>query len=160
VRQKILDILERDSRFSAAEIGIMLGIPEEEVQQEINRLEEEGVIVGYNTLINWEKTDRELVEAQIAVKVTPQRGHGFDQTARRIAEFPEVQAVFLFSGEFDLMVLVQGQTMQHIANFVAKKLAVMESVVSCTTYFVLKKYKQNGRLFEQPETDERPNILL
>ena len=96
MRQKILDILERDSRLSAAQIGIMLGVSEEEVKQEIDRLEEEGVIVGYNTLINWEKTERELVEAQIAVKVTPQRGHGFDQTAKRIAEFPEYRQFFCF----------------------------------------------------------------
>src|SRR5690554_4606781 len=137
VRQDILQILERDSRLSPSELAVMLGKSEDAVRKEIEALEADGIIVGYHTLINWEKTERELVTAQIAVKVTPQRGHGFDQTALRISEFPEVQAVFLFSGEFDLMVLVEGKTMQDIARFVSTKLAVMDSVVSCTTHFVL-----------------------
>ncbi|HHT73633.1 MAG TPA: Lrp/AsnC family transcriptional regulator [Firmicutes bacterium] len=160
MRQEILQILEGDSRLSAAQIAVMLDSTEEAVQAEISRLEEEGVIVCYHTLIDWEKAGRELVTAHIAVKVTPQRGSGFDQTALRIAEFPEVQAVFLVSGDFDLMVLVEGATIQDIARFVSTKLAVMDSVVSCTTHFVLKKFKQNGRLFGRNHSDERPNILL
>lgn len=160
MRQEILQILEADSRLSAAQIAVMLDTTEEAVQQEIRRLEEEGVIVGYHTLINWEKADRDVVTAHIAVKVTPQRGSGFDQTALRIAEFPEVQAVFLVSGDFDLMVLVEGATIKDIARFVSTKLAVMDTVVSCTTHFVLKKFKQNGRIYERQNGDERPNILL
>jgi len=160
LRQEILQILEADSRLSAAQIAVMLDTTEEAVQQEIRRLEEEGVIVGYHTLINWEKADRDVVTAHIAVKVTPQRGSGFDQTALRIAEFPEVQAVFLISGDFDLMVLVEGATIKDIARFVSTKLAVMDTVVSCTTHFVLKKFKQNGRIYERQNGDERPNILL
>lgn len=160
MRQEILQILEADSRLSAAQIAVMLDTTEEAVQQEIRRLEEEGVIVGYHTLINWEKADRDVVTAHIAVKVTPQRGSGFDQTALRIAEFPEVQAVFLISGDFDLMVLVEGATIKDIARFVSTKLAVMDTVVSCTTHFVLKKFKQNGRIYERQNGDERPNILL
>ncbi|MGI6150134.1 MAG: Lrp/AsnC family transcriptional regulator [Limnochordia bacterium] len=160
MRQEILKVLEGDSRLTPAQIAVMLGTTEEAVQKEIERLENEGVIVGYSTLIDWEKTDRELVTANIAVKVTPQRGHGFDQTALRIAEFPEVDAVFLVSGDFDLLVMVEGATIKDIARFVATKLAVMDSVESCTTHFVLKKFKQNGRIFERQNGDERPNILL
>ncbi|NLJ75212.1 MAG: Lrp/AsnC family transcriptional regulator [Firmicutes bacterium] len=138
----------------------MLAIPQEEVEAELEQLREENVILGYHTLVDWEKTSREFVTAQIEVKVTPQRDFGFDQIAQRIAQFPEVQSVFLYSGDFDLSVIVEGKTIKDIAAFVSDKLAVMDSVESCKTHFILKKYKQNGFLFEGNEADERPAILL
>jgi DNA-binding Lrp family transcriptional regulator len=160
LRIEILQILERDSRLTPAEIGVMLAIPQEEVEAELEQLREENVILGYHTLVDWEKTSREFVTAQIEVKVTPQRDFGFDQIAQRIAQFPEVQSVFLYSGDFDLSVIVEGKTIKDIAAFVSDKLAVMDSVESCKTHFILKKYKQNGFLFEGNEADERPAILL
>lgn len=160
MRIEILQILERDSRLTPAEIGVMLAIPQEEVEAELEQLREENVILGYHTLVDWEKTSREFVTAQIEVKVTPQRDFGFDQIAQRIAQFPEVQSVFLYSGDFDLSVIVEGKTIKDIATFVSDKLAVMDSVESCKTHFILKKYKQNGFLFEGNEADERPAILL
>mgnify|MGYP000935958619 CR=1 FL=1 len=160
MRIEILQILERDSRLTPAEIGVMLAIPQEEVEAELEQLREENVILGYHTLVDWEKTSREFVTAQIEVKVTPQRDFGFDQIAQRIAQFPEVQSVFLYSGDFDLSVIVEGKTIKDIAAFVSDKLAVMDSVESCKTHFILKKYKQNGFLFEGNEADERPAILL
>ena len=156
----ILKILEKDSRLTPAEIGVMLGLSKEEVEAELERLREKNILLGCHTLVNWEKTEREFVTAQIEVKVTPQRDFGFDQIAQRIAQFPEVQSVFLYSGDFDLSIIVEGETIKEIASFVSDKLAVMDSVESCKTHFILKKYKQNGFLFEGNQADERPAILL
>lgn len=133
----------------------MLGISEAEIANEISQMEKEKIICGYHTLINWEKTDNEKVSALIEVKVTPQRGNGFDKIAERIYKFDEVDAVYLMSGGFDFTVLIEGRTMKEVALFVANKLSTMESIQSTATHFVLKKYKYNGTILEEDVKDER-----
>ncbi|MBQ4474285.1 MAG: Lrp/AsnC family transcriptional regulator [Lachnospiraceae bacterium] len=144
MREEILKILDRNSRVSAADIASMLGMDEELVQFEIARMEAEQVICGYPTLINWDKTDSEKVTALIEVKVTPQRGQGFDRIAKRIYQYEEVDAVYLMSGGFDLTVIIEGRNIREVAQFVSDKLAPMEAVISTATHFVLKKYKEHG----------------
>ena len=139
-----MKILDKNSRVSAADIASMLGISEELVQFEIAKMEAEQVICGYPTLINWEKTDSEKVTALIEVKVTPQRGQGFDRIAKRIYQYNEVDAVYLMSGGFDLTVIIEGKNIREVASFVSDKLAPMDAVISTATHFVLKKYKEHG----------------
>ncbi|MCX7842594.1 MAG: Lrp/AsnC family transcriptional regulator [Clostridia bacterium] len=158
--EEILEILERNNRISAEQIAVMLGKSVEEVQAAINKFEEENIIVGYNTLINWDKTAKETVTALIEVKVTPQRGEGFDKVAERIYRYPEVKACYLMSGGFDLTVIIEGKTMKEVALFVAEKLAPIESVLSTATHFVLKKYKDKGVIFEEKSKDDREAIVL
>lgn len=158
--QDILEILERDSRITPDEIAVMLNISKDEVLNTIKKLEEEKIILSYKTLINWEKTDKESVTALIELKVTPQRGEGFDKIAERIYRFPQVKNVYLMSGGFDLTVIIEGKSMKEVALFVAEKLAPMESVLSTGTHFVLKKYKQEGVIFEDDIKDERGLITL
>lgn len=160
MEQKILELLEKNSRISIERIAVMLGIKVDEVAEAMDKMEKERIILGYNTLINWEKTGKEVVQALIEVKVTPQRGLGFDKIAERIYQYPEVKSVYLMSGGFDLTVLVEGKTMKEVALFVAQKLSPMESVLSCATHFVLKKYKQEGIVFEEVTKDERAAIWL
>lgn len=160
MQQKILEILEKDSRISIEQLAVLLGISEEQVAAEVEKMETNNVILGYHTMIDWEKTKRELVTALIEVKVTPQRGLGFDKIADRIHQYPEVTSVFLMSGGFDLTVVVEGKSMKDVALFVSQKLAPMESVLSCATHFVLKKYKENGFTYGPEEKDQRAAILL
>ena len=160
MQKQILDILKSNSRISVEEIAVMLGLTPDKVQGAIHELEEKGVIIGYNTLIDWEKADHEVVTAYIEVKVTPQRGQGFDKVAERIYQFPQVSACSLMSGGFDLFVVVEGRTMKEVALFVAEKLAPIESVLSCATHFVLKKYKDNGVVFNRILKDEREAVVL
>ena len=157
---EILETLEKNSRYSAEEIAVMTGKSVEEVQQAIKDYEKQNVIVGYTTLINWEKTSKESVLALIEVKVTPQRGEGFDKVAERIYKFKEVKACYLMSGGFDLTVIVEGKTMKEVALFVAEKLAVQEYVLSTSTHFVLKKYKDKGVIFEKKPEDDREVLFL
>jgi DNA-binding Lrp family transcriptional regulator len=138
----------------------MLGISAGEVRAEIKKYEDEKVIVGYNTLINWENTSRENVTALIEIKVTPQRGEGFDKVAERIYRYPEVKSCYLMSGGFDLTVIIEGKTMKEVALFVAEKLAVLESVLSTSTHFVLKKYKDEGIIFDEKVQDDREAVVL
>lgn len=159
--EEILEILEKNSRYSAEEIAIMTGKTTEEVNKAIKNYEEKNVIVGYTTLVNWEKTDKESVVALIEVKVTPQRGEGFDKIAERIYKFPEVKACYLMSGGFDLTVIIEGKTMKEVALFVSEKLAVQDCVLSTATHFVLKKYKDEGTIFEDgPKDDDREAISI
>lgn len=158
--EEILEILEKNSRFSEEEIGVMLGKSSKEVNEAVKKYEEENVIVGYPTLINWEKTNKESVLALIEVKVTPQRGEGFDKVAERIYKFPEVKACYLMSGGFDLTVIVEGKTMKEVALFVSQKLSVQEAVLSTGTHFVLKKYKEEGIIFEDKPRDDREAIFI
>lgn len=155
MRLKILELLEKNSRLATKDIAIMLGVPQDEVEKEIKEMEKEQVICGYNTLINWDKTNKDLVTALIEVKVTPQRGEGFDKIAERIYRFDEVKAVYLMSGGFDLTVIVEGKTLKDVALFVSQKLATLDSVLSTSTHFVLKKYKDHGIPFEEFKKDER-----
>lgn len=156
MREKILRAIDKNSKISAADLAIMLGTTEEEVATEIKKMEEEAVICGYPTLINWDKVECERVTALIEVKVTPQRGLGFDKIAERIYQFDEVQSVYLMSGGFDLTVILEGKTMREVATFVSEKLAPMEAILSTATHFVLKKYKEHGLpLVPTKHSDER-----
>ncbi len=157
---EILEILEKNSRATAEEIAVMLGKSVEEVKEAIKKFEAENIIAGYSTLVNWDRTEREKVTALIEVKVTPQRGLGFDKIADRIYKYPEVTACYLMSGGFDLTVIIEGRTMKEVALFVSEKLAPLESVLSCATHFVLKKYKDKGTIFEEKQTDRREQIFI
>lgn len=158
--EEILEILEKNSRYSAEEIAVMTGKTREEVEETIRKFEENKVIVGYTTLVNWEKTGKENVTALIEVKVTPQRGEGFDKVAERIYKFPEVTACYLMSGSYDLTVIIEGKTIKEVALFVSEKLAPLESVLSTATYFVLKKYKDKGTVFEDKQQYDREAIII
>lgn len=155
MKEKILRAIDRNSKVSVADLAIMLGSTEEEVSALIKEMEEDTVICGYPTLINWEKIHCEKVTALIEVKVTPQRGLGFDKIAERIYQFNEVQSVYLMSGGFDLTVIIEGKTMREVANFVSDKLAPMDAILSTATHFVLKKYKEHGLPLVQSKQDER-----
>ena len=155
MREEILNLINKNSRLTAAEIAKVLNVKENVVAEEIKKMEEEQIICGYNTLINWDKTDRELVTALIEVKVTPQRGLGFDSIAERLYKYDEVTSVYLMSGGFDFTVIIEGKSMKSVAQFVAAKLAPLDSVLSTSTHFVLKKYKDYGTIIEDEAKDER-----
>lgn len=144
MKEKILNMLYNNSRISISDVAVMLGESEEEVAKAIKEMEADGVICGYPTMVNWDKTECARVSALIEVKVAPQRGLGFDKIAERIYKFDEVESVSLMSGGFDLSVTIDGKSMNEIASFVHEKLAPIEGVVSTATHFVLKKYKEHG----------------
>ena len=141
--------------MTAEDLAAMLDSTPEEVNETIREMEKDGVICGYPALINWEKTDNEVVTALIEVKVTPQRGLGFDKIAERIYNYPEVDCVYLISGGFDFMVMIEGKTMRDVAQFVSDKLSPQESVLSTATHFILKKYKDHGSVMVHQSKDER-----
>ena len=155
MKNKILKLLDNDARLTEKQLAIMLDADEASVRSEIEALEQSGTILGYKTIIDWEKTDRESVSAMIEVKLTPQRDRGFDRVAEKIYNYPEVQAVYLMSGAYDLSVLIEGKTMKEVAYFVSQKLSTIDSVTSTATHFVLHKYKDKGVLYDAPEIDER-----
>ena len=155
MREEILQVLEKNSRIDIDELAVRLGISEVEVANEIAQMEKENIICGYHTLINWDKTSHDKVTALIEVKVTPQRGIGFDAIAERIYKYSEISAVYLMSGGFDFTVIIEGKTMKSVAQFVSEKLAPLESVLSTSTHFVLKKYKDHGTVLDGEEKDER-----
>ncbi|MGL4362089.1 MAG: Lrp/AsnC family transcriptional regulator [Cellulosilyticaceae bacterium] len=156
MEMKILELLEKNARYTTYDLATMLGVDESNVKMCIEELEKKQVICGYRALINWDKIEnREIVTALIEVKVTPQRGEGFDKIAARIYKFDEVKSVYLMSGGFDLTVIVEGKTMKEVALFVGQKLAALDAVLSTGTHFVLKKYKDNGILLEGMKKDER-----
>ena len=157
----ILKILAKEKNdISRAKIAQMLGITEEEVSSEIESLERDNVIVGYKALINWDKTDEEVVNAIIERRVTPHRGEGFYKIAERIYKYPQVKSLYLMSGAYDLGVIIEGKTMREVALFVAQKLAPMDSILSTATHFILKKYKEEGIVFNDDEKDTRQVITL
>lgn len=158
MREELLSVLEKNSRIDLKELAVLLGKEEIDVANEIKKLEEEGIICGYHTLINWDKTSIDKVSALIEVKVTPQRGQGFDKIAERIYNYPEVRAVYLISGGYDLLVTLEEKTLREIANFVSDKLSTLDSVLSTATHFVLKKYKDHGTVFDKKHEDEREII--
>ncbi len=151
----ILDIIRNNSKIETVDLAAMLGENEDEIKREIAEMESANIICGYHTLINWDKTNTERVTALIEVKVTPQRGEGFDKIAERIYRFKEVSAVYLMSGGFDLTVIIEGSTMKEVALFVGQKLAPLESVLSTATHFVLKKYKEYGIILDEEKKDQR-----
>lgn len=155
MKEKILRAIDKNSKISAAELAVMLGSTEAEVAAAVAQMEEDKVICGYPTLIDWDKLSGEKITALIEVKVTPQRGQGFDKIAERIYMFSEVESVYLMSGGFDLTVIIRGKSMREVAGFVSEKLAPMEAVLSTATHFVLKKYKEHGIVMQHDETDER-----
>lgn len=154
---KILKSLEDNATLTAAQLAVMYGKEEGDIRKLIDEYESEGIILGYKTLIDWDKTDREYVTAMIEVKITPQRDRGFDRIAEKIYNYPEVQSVYLMSGGYDLCVVIEGRTMKEVAYFVAQKLATIEAVISTATHFVLRKYKDKGVIYGATETDEREN---
>ena len=158
MREKILSVIEKNSRIDIEELAILLGEDETAIANEIADMEKEGVICGYHTLINWDKTNNEKVNALIEVRVTPQKGMGFDNIAERIYQFSEVNAVYLMSGSIDFTVFIEGRTMRDVAQFVSDKLAPMDSVLSTATHFVLKKYKDHGTILSAKKKDERQLI--
>jgi len=151
----ILDLLKEDARMSAATIATLLGAAQEDVAAAIAEMERDNVIVKYATVINWSKVDDEKVTALIEVNCTPERGRGFESIAERIYLYPEVKSVYLMSGAFDLLVEIEGKNLKEVASFVSNKLSTIDSVISTKTFFILKKYKQDGIIFEEFEDDKR-----
>lgn len=153
---EILQIIEDQARISIPTLAKMVDLPEAKVEEILKELEENKVILGYNAVIDWSKVyGQEKVTAVIDVKVTPKRGVGFDEVAERIYRFPEVKALYLMSGAYDLSVVIEGKTMSEVANFVANKLSTIDSVISTTTHFQLKTYKHDGVVFDDGEEDRR-----
>ena len=156
MREEILRLIEKNSRIDIHEMAILLGAKEAEVANAIADMEKEGVICGYYTLIDWDKTNDEKVTALIEVRVTPQRGSGFDEIAERIYKFEEVKAVYLMAGSYDLLVMMDGKNIRDISYFISNKLSPIDNVLSTSTHFVLKKYKDHGVIFEKKaDEDER-----
>ena len=154
--RKLLELISTDYRLSLEELSIQTGLNRDYVQDRIKQWEEEKIIVQYSPHINWERTGEPSVTALIDVKVLPQRGYGFDKVAKRIQKYPEIKAVFLMSGGYDLSLLIEGKSMQEVALFVAEKLAPLEHVQSTTTHFILRRYKQDGvELLGDEEVPER-----
>ena len=158
MREQILSIIEKNSRIDLHELAVILGMEEADIVNEMAQMEKEGIICGYHTLIDWEKTDVEKVNALIEVRVTPQRGNGFDSVAERIYKYPEVHAVYLISGGYDLLVTIEGKSLKEVSRFVSEKLSTLEAVLSTATHFILKKYKDHGTILGKKETDERMQI--
>ena len=155
LRKQILSYLEKNSKMDPKEIAILLGTEPDVVENEIRKMEEEKIICGYHTMIDWDKTSSEMVTALIEVRVTPQRGQGFDSIAERIYKYPEVRSVYLISGGYDLMVILEGKPLKEVSQFVTDKLSTLDSVLSTATHFILKKYKDHGTIFDQKIKDER-----
>ena len=155
MREKILTFIEKNSRVELKELAVLLGMSEADVANELEAMKEEGIICGYHTLIDWDKVTTERINAVIEVRVTPQRGRGFDSIAERIYKYPEVESVYLMSGGYDLLVMLEGKTLREVSTFVSEKLSTLESVLSTTTHFILKKYKDHGTILHQEYKDER-----
>ena len=158
MREKILMIIEKNSRISEQEMAGILGEDAAVIKAEIEAMEKEHIICGYPTLINWDKTTVEKVSALIEVSVTPQKGQGFDSIAEQICHFPEVRSVYMISGSYDLLVAIEDRTMREVALFVAEKLSPISGILSCKTNFVLKRYKDHGSAMELPKRDERMKV--
>jgi len=151
----LLELLREDCRLPLEKLSVMTGASLQDVAEAIDGLEKRRIILRYTPVINWDLTDRERVEAMIEVRVTPQRDMGFDAIARRIYRFDEVKSVFLMSGSYDLLVLVEARTLKELAAFVSGKLSPLEAVTGTATRFVLKRYKEEGVIFEGEESDRR-----
>ena len=152
--KKLLQLLENDCTVSHAQLAAMTGKTEEEVAAAVAEYEKSKVILGYKAIVDWDRTQRESVTALIEVKVTPQRGEGFDRIAERIYQYDEVESVYLMSGSFDLTVIISGRTLKEVALFVSEKLAPLEDVTGTATHFILKKYKEKHLIFQNQEEQE------
>lgn len=155
----ILEILCEDARVSPREIAVMTGSDEQQVKAALDSLRAAGVLVGYQTLINWERTDREFVQAVIEVNVVPQREKGFDAIAQRIVQYDEVKSLYLMSGAYDLMVLCEARTLKELAQFVHSRLSTIEGVTGTSTHFMLKTYKYGGMVFDGGKNDRRQAVM-
>ncbi|MBQ7359379.1 MAG: Lrp/AsnC family transcriptional regulator [Lachnospiraceae bacterium] len=155
MREELLRVLEKNSRIDLKELAAMLGTSEVDIANEMAQMENEGIICGYHTLINWDNTSDEKVTALIEVSVTPQTGQGFDAIAEKIFRYSEVRSVYLISGKYDLMVILEGKSLKEVSNFVSEKLSALDAVLSTATHFVLKKYKDHGTIFKTKTNDER-----
>ena len=155
MENKLLKLIENDATLTPEQLSAMLSKEVGEIRSLIESFEREGVILGRQSLIDWDKTDREYVTAFIEVKIQPQRDRGFDTVAEKIYNSPEVKSLYLRSGGFDFVVMIEGRTMREVAYFVAQKLATIEFVTSTSTHFVLKKFKDKGVVYKAPELDER-----
>ncbi len=160
MEKEILRILEQNAFETPADIAEKLGVDADAVKTKIAELEEKQIIVGYKAVINWDKADKDLVTALIDLKITPQPGQGFDRVAEKIYQFDHVKSVYLMSGGYDLSVTIEGKSMKDVALFVAEKLAPMDCVLSTTTHFILRKYKDGGIILSQANTDSRQMITL
>ena len=158
IRNELLKTIERNSKINPNELSKMFEVSEADILNELSELEKERIICGYLTLIDWDKTDSEKVIGLIEVKVTPQRGQGFDRIAERIYNYPEVQSVYLISGAYDLLVTLEENSLKDIAKFVSEKLSTLDAVLSTATHFILKKYKDHGMIFDNKYEDEREVI--
>jgi DNA-binding Lrp family transcriptional regulator len=158
MRAELLSVIEKNSRIDIKELAVILGVEEIDVINELQKCEEEGIICGYHTLINWDKIDVEKVTALIEVRVTPQRGEGFDKIAERIYKYPEVHAVYLISGGYDLLVSIEGKTLREVSFFVSDKLSTLDTVISTSTHFILKKYKDHGTVLAKKYEDTREKV--
>jgi len=157
---KLLQLLETDCTLKPDQLAAMTGMTVDQVKATIHDLEERKVILGYQAMVDWDKTERETVTALIEVKVVPQRGDGFDRIAQRIYQYDEVESMFLMSGAFDFTVIISGRTLREVAQFVSDKLAPLEGVTSTATHFILQKYKENHILFEKKEEQAKEWIFV
>lgn len=158
--EDILEILCEDARTKVADIAAMLKKDEAAVRTAISKMEKEKIILQYRPVVDWEKADMEQVTALIEVRVTPQHESGFDAMAEKIYRYSEVKSVYLMSGGFDLMIMVEGRTMKEVALFVSEKLSALENITATATHFVLKKYKHDGIVMGQKNSDDRLAVLL
>ena len=159
-KERILKLIERDVHATPEEIAVMIGKDKAYVQEILDECVQNQTLLGQKTIIDWEKTERELVSAIIELKVTPQRGSGFDRISERIYQYDEISSVYLVSGGFDIAVIVEGKTVKEVALFVAEKLAPMDEVISTATHFILKKYKAEGVILNNKMEDDREVITL
>ncbi len=157
---KLLKLLQSNARYTNADLAVMLGISEDEAAKQISTLEKEGLIRGYKAVIDWEKLDTTYVSALIELKVSPQADYGFEEIAKRVMKYPEVESVYLMSGGFDLCVMVKSKTFQQVAMFVAKELSTIDAVVSTATHFVLRRYKELDVILCDEQKDDRGRLSL
>ncbi|MCR5509798.1 MAG: Lrp/AsnC family transcriptional regulator [Lachnospiraceae bacterium] len=158
IREAILTTIEKNSRIDIGELAIRLGTEEVEVANTLEALEKEGIICGYHTMIDWDKTSIEKVSALIEVRVTPQREEGFDRIAERIYNYPEVTSVYLISGGYDLLISLEGKSLKEVSQFVSEKLSTLDTVISTATHFILKRYKDHGTIMDTRTQDVREKV--
>lgn len=158
MRERLLSIIEKNSRVDTKELAVIMGVEEIDIVNELAALESEGIICGYHTMIDWEKTSIDKVTALIEVRVTPQRGQGFDNIAERIYKYPEVNSVYLISGGYDLLITLEGKSLKEVSSFVSDKLSTLDTVLSTATHFILKKYKDHGTILAKKYEDTREKV--
>ncbi len=157
---KLLKLLNKNARYRDDELAAMTGREEAEIKSEIKSMEDQGVIRGYKAVIDWERMDSAYVSALIELRVTPKAGLGFEEVAKKVMKYPEVESVYLMSGGYDLSVMVKGKTFQEVALFVAKELSTIDSVISTATHFVLRRYKELDVELVNTDRDDRGNFSL